>query len=113
MKGVFWGIVLLVATSEAYAAGYREVWNPPEARGGARHIQSAHKPVKHMRASPNLARTKARHIAEARVTMRPERASRSTSETGQSNFDDIPRRITPEGNVLRFDGGHVRAEVQR
>jgi hypothetical protein len=35
------------------------------------------------------------------------------NRTSQLRFEDIPRQLTPEGNVLRVDGSRARAEVER
>lgn len=32
---------------------------------------------------------------------------------GEPRYEDIPRQITPEGNVLRVDGRRAHVEVER
>nr|WP_289814850.1 hypothetical protein [Paraburkholderia caribensis] len=95
---------------------YVEVWNPPEARGvvGEHHVQPARKTPSHRRTSAHVAHRRVPRYVVATAPL-PATSMRSTASraTGRQTFDDIPRQITPEGNVLRVDGRHSRAEVER
>lgn len=114
MKAIWCGLAALFAVSPVFAGEqYAEVWNPPEARGGVQQIQPAHKPPKHRRASAHMPRPKAhRHIVTALPAAKAGVAS-TASHASRLTFDDIPRQITPEGNVLRVHGGQTRVEVER
>ncbi|CAG9243857.1 hypothetical protein [Paraburkholderia caribensis] len=46
------------------------------------------------------------------TVVKPTTASK-TAGTPWQTFDDIPRQLTPEGNVLRVKGGYSQAEVVR
>jgi hypothetical protein len=112
------GLALMMATLApgAFASGsYTEVWNPPEARATApRHVRVALKPVSHRHmalhtvklharrqpsTTPNLMATR-RHVEEAAPVSEPD-------------MSNIPRQITPEGNVLRVTTRGATVEVSR
>lgn len=115
MKAVICGLAALISVSAACAGErYVEIWNPPEARGGAgrHHNQPSRKVSNHEKTD---GRTAHRHsprrvVAHAPVSAAPVRAA---SQASRPTFDDIPRQLTPEGNVLRVDGRTMRAEVER
>jgi hypothetical protein len=74
-----------------------EIWNPPEARGASLHRSTAtHMPTMHTRA--------VQHIVMTRTRRMPAKTP---------DLSDIPRQITPEGNVLRVDSRNTTAEVTR
>ncbi|TCG04066.1 hypothetical protein BZM27_43485 [Paraburkholderia steynii] len=93
---------------------YVEVRNPPEARGSValHRIEMAHKAPARRHISAHVSHRPHRHVvATARV---PKTTVASTAtRASRLTFDDIPRQITPEGNVLRVDNHQTRAEVQR
>ena len=104
----FSGCVLLLLgfTSSAFATQeYKEIWNPPEARRPSlEHPVTAHRSAKHSGG--------VQHIAKARVHRAP--APKLAMKPGNTrDFSDIPRQITPEGNVLRVDSRNTAAEVTR
>jgi hypothetical protein len=116
-KHVIFGLLAVALASPALAGDhYVEVWNPPEARGMAavrpkQPAVSAHRPLKRRRVSISAA--KPRHHRDA-VTAGPRvPAPVAASHAATPTFDDIPRQITPEGNVLRVKGGQAHAEVER
>ncbi|MPW22487.1 hypothetical protein GCT13_38130 [Paraburkholderia sp. CNPSo 3157] len=91
---------------------YRQVWNPPEARGML-HVQPDHKSPPHRRANVCIAHTRAHHrqvVATASVPKTP--GASTASRARRPRFDDLPRQITPEGNVLRVGGRMARIEVE-
>lgn len=112
------GLALLTAAlaPTAFGAGtYSEVWNPPEARGTAPHRATAlHKLAVR------------RHVAlhPKKVNSRPTSAPASKLVAKQGNvpktlpkdapdMSEIPRQVTPEGNVLRVRGHALSARVVR
>jgi hypothetical protein len=112
-----YSLFFLAITTPAFAdAHYVEVWNPPEARGGvqpAYPVQSVHKAPLHRRASVHVAHSQLHH----RVVAATPAAKASVAAVGrrarEPRYDDIPRQITPEGNLLRVDGRRAQAEVER
>jgi hypothetical protein len=94
---------MTLATAAAAGEHYVEVWNPPEARSKAYSANHhVHKPIER------------RHMKKSALHTLPHATKRRVSATAASSpsppneptvrrptFDDIPRRITPEGNVLR------------
>lgn len=101
-------VTMILATSALAGERYIEVWNPPEVRRSAAKPPkpSARKPKK-SRVGP-LATGRTRRVAEV-STLRPATAARP----GKPTFNDIPRQMTPEGNVLRVAGGQSRVDIGR
>lgn len=101
----------LTSTAAVGGEHYVEVWNPPEARG-----QRPAVPV-HVRKSP-----KKRHVSMKTLPSAAKHSVGKVPAHGQSatarridmppTFDDIPRRITPEGNILRVSHGSASAQMQ-
>lgn len=113
MKPLILALASLMVVSTARAGErYVEVWNLPEARFA--HPSIVHKPVRHRRSAFHSRESTARHkaIASISTAVRPTTVSK-TAGTPRPTFDDIPRQLTPEGNVLRVKGGHSRAQVER
>jgi hypothetical protein len=104
----FFGCVLLLLgfTSSAFATQeYKEIWNPPEARGAShKHSATAHRSAKHTDGVQHIAKARAHRTPVPKLAMKPGNAP---------DFSDIPRQITPEGNVLRVDSRNTAAEVTR
>lgn len=112
VKHLIFALTGLVVGSTAHAGErYLEVWNPPEARLAHRGI--VHKPVQHHRLAFHPRHDVRRHkiVASIPTVARPAAESK-TAGTPKPSFDDIPRQLTPEGNVLRVRGSQ-RVEVQR
>ncbi|MGT2477585.1 hypothetical protein [Paraburkholderia terrae] len=105
----------LLATTPVFAGGhYQEVWNPPEARGSnVGHVHPAYRaPVRrHVSAHSDRHHTH-RHVVAATPALET-RVATAPRSSSHLSFGDIPRQITPEGNVLRVDGGRARAEIER
>ncbi len=115
MKAVICGLTALITVSAACAGErYVEIWNPPEAGGaaGRHHLQTSRKAANHDRTGGRVAHhhSPRRVVAHAPAPAAPVRAA---SQASRPTFDDIPRQLTPEGNVLRVDGRTMRAEVER
>lgn len=106
-------LLLLSTMSSAFATErYTEVWNPPEARTAALHSTTVRKPVKRTRAMQHL--VKARTHRTPMSVPAPKFAMKQHNATAKApDITDIPRQITPEGNVLRVDSRNASAEVTR
>jgi hypothetical protein len=111
--GVF--AIGLLAATPAFASGqYHELWNPPEARGGnVNHVQIASRSPVRRRVSAHNYRHHVHRpvVAAASVPQSPVRAP--THQSSRLTFNDIPRQITPEGNILRVAGAHASGKVER
>ena len=97
---------MLGFTSSAFATQeYKEIWNPPEARDASlKHPAAAHRSPKHTVGVQHIAKARAHRTPTPKLAMKPGNAP---------DFSDIPRQITPEGNVLRVDSRNTAAEVTR
>ncbi|MBK3780112.1 hypothetical protein G3A43_07565 [Paraburkholderia aspalathi] len=109
------GLVAMAVCVPAFAGShYVEVWNPPEARIGAAHQKAGTKAPRHRRVSMALAQAKLHHRSGVPTVATPKMATGpSNARDSQPSFDDLPRQITPEGNVLRVDGRGAKVSVQR
>lgn len=115
MKLVGCGLLLLACTAPAFAGDrYIEIWNPPEARGGLLQGAGATNSLTHKRRVP--------HLLKARAHRTPTTATRFAVKQGPAgagtrrftpDVSEIPRLITPEGNVLRVDAHDSYVEVMR
>lgn len=115
MKRIGLAVLLATLTPAVYAAGYTEVWNPPEARAtaphrvGGAHKLAVHRPVVahavnvHARRTPTLA---------PRLLAKQSHAQKIVP-ADEPDMSEIPRQFTPEGNVLRVDSRGMSAEVTR
>ncbi len=113
-KRVFLGAVLVALASTATAGQHHiEVWNPPEARSNVPGVNSQpHKSLagRHARMKA-LPRSNVKHGVRAAATgWFPRAAGRPHS---RPTFNDIPRQITPEGNILRVSDSSGSAAPQR
>lgn len=109
------GAILLTFASSVMAGGrYIEVWNPPEARGGVQHAAPLRSRSMHRPASPRPARFHTRRHATPLPTVV---AKHSKAEDGlrttEPDVTDIPRQITPEGNILRVGSREAHAHLAR
>ncbi|CAE6838796.1 hypothetical protein R70006_07375 [Paraburkholderia domus] len=115
MKLVGCGLLLLACTSPAFAGErYIEIWNPPEARGGLLQGAGAPKSLTHKRRVPHLLKTRA-HCTPTTATKLAVKQGTAGAGTRRTTPDvsEIPRLITPEGNVLRVDAHDSYVEVVR
>jgi hypothetical protein len=88
----------------AFAAdGYTEIWNPPEARVSAPHrVRTVSKPVTRRHFAPHRAKFATRRPASSAAhLMAKQNAPQKTAPSGEPDMSNLPRLITPEGNVLR------------
>ena len=111
MKSTICAVAGLLAVSVAHAGPkYVEVWNPPEAR--LQHTSAARVPVKrhHVSLHPHQTKRTLHVVASARIAQPP---AMNAETSRKPSFDEIPRQLTPEGNVLRVGGRQARAEVER
>ena len=119
MKLLGCALLLLGLTSSAFATGgYKEIWNPPEAQGMPLHRTTTHKQIKHTLGVPRL--VKARTLRVPMPTAAPTLAMKRraapigvTVKTPEPDLHDIPRQVTPEGNILRVGSRNATAEVTR
>ncbi|MGF6240505.1 hypothetical protein P3T42_002256 [Paraburkholderia sp. GAS38] len=110
------GAVLLAVTSTA-AAGqhYVEVWNPPEARIGQPAGKCKPKAAKTALLSRGMGKVATRRIADplAKASTAKHGGGDGARKTTAPRFIDIPRILTPEGNVLQVSTGHTSVYVVR
>jgi hypothetical protein len=109
------GLLLLVFTSMAFAGErYIEVWNPPEAQGGVHQSRNASQPLKQRHTLAHAGRTRVRHIpAPVPKLAMTHHAPADVARSPAPDMSQIPRQITPEGNVLRVDSRRYKVEVSR
>ncbi|WP_087733517.1 hypothetical protein [Paraburkholderia piptadeniae] len=112
------GLLAFAVVSPSIAGErYVEVWNPPEARGvvGIRPVQTARNTPPHRRTAAHVPHHRLRRhvVATAPVPAISRRSTASQTSRPALTFDDIPRQITPEGNVLRVNDRQPRVEVER
>ncbi|REE19616.1 hypothetical protein B0G71_2718 [Paraburkholderia sp. BL27I4N3] len=109
------GIMLCAAASTAMAGEhYVEAWNPPEARVGKPHCAVvARRPVASRHIVPHAmkARTRTAPAPVGRLVAKSDR--RESVPAHAPDMSEIPRQITPEGNVLRVSSRGVTPEVTR
>ncbi|GAB2922514.1 hypothetical protein GCM10027093_71980 [Paraburkholderia jirisanensis] len=130
MRAIKLGLLVLAIASPAFGREhYIEVWNPPEARGGVAPSQAAllaarkadRQAARHRRASLHIAHDAAHDVSHSAAHRRTVAAAPAPQapvvtverRTGEPRYEDIPRQITPEGNVLRIDGRHAQVDVER
>lgn len=117
MKVLGCALLLLGISSSAFAAEtYREVWYPAEAGGVPLHRTTVHKTAKHRNPMPHVVKTRsyrpARPMAAPKLAMKRHAASAAlTARAPEPDPSDIPRQITPEGNILRVDSRNTAARV--
>ena len=101
--------VAALATSTVAQARYVEIWNPPEARAAGAV------PAPHVRPKVTKRRHESIHSAKATVRRKAVGAAGARVPAAASqaapSFDDIPRQLTPDGNVLRVRARQAQVEV--
>ncbi|WP_341315845.1 hypothetical protein WN982_19675 [Paraburkholderia sp. IMGN_8] len=100
----------------AFAAGvYTEVWNPPEARATApQRVKAAHKLGIHRHVVPHAVKVHVRRAPTSESKLVAKQSNmQKTVPTDEPDMSEIPRQLTPEGNVLRVDSRNMSAEVTR
>ena len=109
-------LLLLGFMSSAFATQeYKEIWNPPEARRPSlKHPVTAHKPATYTHVVQRIAKTRIhRMLAPTPKLAMKQRGASPGAVAKAPDMSDIPRQITPEGNVLRVDSRNTVAEVTR
>ncbi|WMY11253.1 hypothetical protein [Paraburkholderia phenoliruptrix] len=112
------GLALLTAVlaPTAFGAGkYSEVWNPPEARATAPNTATAlHKLAvrRHVALHAKKVNSRPTSASASKLVAKQGNAPR-TSPKDQPDMSEIPRQVTPEGNVLRVRGHALSAHVVR
>lgn len=106
---------MLLAFASTAAAGehYVEIWNPPEARmqpsGNGKP-----KPGKVAVLSHHVSKATPRRVADPVTRSLPnKRAGNGPGKAAMPRATDLPRIMTPEGNVLRVHDGGALVEVVR
>lgn len=112
------GLALLAATMAPTAfatGGYSEMWNPPEARTTAPHsVSAAHKLVTRRHVAPHAVKVHARRApTSATRLMAKQHLMQEVVPAKEPDMSDIPRKIAPEGNVLRVSSRGASAKVGR
>nr|WP_251031558.1 hypothetical protein [Paraburkholderia strydomiana] len=103
-------------TPTAFGAGiYSEVWNPPEARATAPHTASAlHKLAVRRHVALHAKKVYPRHTsAPASKLVATQGKVPRTLPKDEPDMSEIPRQVTPEGNVLRVGGHALSAHIVR
>ncbi|WP_454825054.1 hypothetical protein [Paraburkholderia xenovorans] len=109
------GVLLLTVVSTVSAGErYVEVWNPPEARVDAPRAKLPHKQSMHRHTAPRAVKYRARSTpAPTRKLIAKQREIPADSRTATPDLTDLPRQITPEGNILRVDSRQAYVGVSR
>jgi type II secretory pathway component PulM len=111
------GAVLLAVASTATAAGrYVEVWNPPEARIGHPAGKGKVKTGRAALLAHGTSKIGTRRVA-APLAKAPTAEKHAVVDAARKAPNprsiDIPRILTPEGNVLQVGTGQMSARVVR
>jgi hypothetical protein len=99
----------------AFAAGYKEIWNPPEACAPAPHRDAAaHKLATRRHIVPHAMKVHSRRatLAAPKVVAKQSKMQK-TVPADEPDTSQIPRQLTPEGNILRVDSRGTAGEVTR
>ncbi|CAE6726968.1 hypothetical protein R69927_01039 [Paraburkholderia domus] len=116
MKRIGLAVLMTALAPVAYAAGgYTEVWNPPEARATAPHrVGAAHKLAVQRHVAPHAVKVHARRAPMSSVKLVVKQSHiQQAVPTAEPEMLEIPRQLTPEGNILRVDSRSISAEVTR
>jgi hypothetical protein len=113
-KAIRYGLFFLATASPAIAdPHYVEVWNPPEAHGGMRPAPPVRTTPRHHHTNVHIARAQLHHRVVAAVPGPKASVAAVGHRAHAPRYEDIPRQVTPEGNILRVDGRRAQAGVQR
>lgn len=115
MKSIGLAVLMVALTPTVYAAGYIEVWNPPEARATAPHrVGAARVPAVHRHVVAHAVKVHARRTPTSAPRLLAKQSHiQKTAPADEPDMSEIPRQLTPEGNVLRVDSRGMSAEVTR
>lgn len=108
-------MLLALASTVAASEHYVEIWNPPEARLVKPAPKGKSRPGKSALIAHVLPKAGTRRVADPLAKAAPMKhpISDAARKTVSPNVLDIPRIITPEGNVLRVGGGNMAVSVVR
>lgn len=108
-------MLLAVASTAAAGEHYVEIWNPPEARIGQPAGKCKPKTGKAALLSHGVSKVAPRRIADplAKASAGKHDGSDVSKKTASPRFLDIPRIVTPEGNILQVRTGRMSASVVR
>lgn len=107
---------LFVLGSAARASEhYVEIWNPPEARLAKPTAPGKSHAGKTALIAHNMAKASPHKVADplAKATPVKHAGSDLARKSAAPSAGDLPRIITPEGNVLRVSGGTMPVSVAR
>ncbi len=116
MKRIGLAVLMAALAPAAFAAGtYSEVWNPTESRATAPHrVSATHKLSVHRHIVPHAVKVHARRGPTfAPKLMAKQSHMQNVAPAEKPDMSEIPRQITPEGNVLRVSTRATAAEVTR
>jgi hypothetical protein len=107
-------ILFVLASTVAASEHYVEIWNPPEARLVKPTAQSKSRPGKAALIAHTMPKAAPRRVADPLSKAAPVRhaSSDAARKPVTPSAIDIPRIITPEGNVLRVSGGTAASVVR-
>jgi hypothetical protein len=108
-------MLFALASTVAASEHYVETWNPPEARLSKPATQSKPHPGKPALIAHGMPKAAARRVADplAKTTSGKHASGDASRKRMSPSTTDIPRIITPEGNVLRVSDGGMAISVKR
>ena len=120
MKKTGLAVLIMTLCTVAQASGYVEIWNPPEARASApRKTTMTRKSANHRHTDVRAVKVHMRRRPKPTPTPTPSLVAKQGHATQQAtpaekpDMSEIPRQITPEGNVLRVTARAASAGVVR
>lgn len=118
MKRIGLAVLMTALAPATFAAGgYTEVWNPPEARASMpRKIGPARNAAATRHVVPHTVKVHAHArcgpIPAPKLVAKQNNLPKAVP-ANEPDTSDIPRQITPEGNVLRVDSRGMAVEIVR
>jgi hypothetical protein len=104
-------MLLAVASTGVAGEHYVEIWNPPEARMQPT-VNGKPKPGKVALLSRHTSRATPRRVADPIAkSLANKHAGNGPRKAAVPSAIDLPRIMTPEGNVLRVHDGGARVDV--
>jgi len=113
LRTLIFSALLTIAGTAFAEQHYVEVCEPSEARSSAPSNGGSHHKLTKKRAAPTrrtAVRSKQHEVLKSVAAPLP---TRPATERRVPTFDDIPRKRTPHGDVLRVHVGTMQARVQR
>jgi len=108
-------LLLAVASTAVAGEHYVEIWNPPEARIGQPVGKCKPRTGKTALLSHGMTKAAPRRIADplAKASAGKHAGNDASKKATNPRFIDIPRIVTPEGNILQVSAGHMPVSVLR